>query len=252
MFLFWTALIVAFDQATKLWAKSSFVPGGPEMAVGLGFSFTYVRNPGAAFGLFRDLSVPLGSTTLDGTLLLGLVSAAVATGITVYLARNGRELPRVVTVALTLILGGAIGNMIDRLWRGYVVDFIHFQQGSFDFAVFNVADSAVVAGAGLLMLAAFLPAASPRAPADAMPGDPAPPPQPELEPADAPEREPASGSEAARRERRERTATEEPTSDAFAPLGERERARGRFDRSPEHRRELDEPDLEGLERDPSR
>ena len=57
--------------------------------------------------------------------------------------------------ALTLILAGAFGNMIDRFWLGYVRDFIHFQIPSFSFAVFNIADSCVVVGAGLLLLSSF-------------------------------------------------------------------------------------------------
>lgn len=155
MFAFWATLIVAADQATKLWAMNRFAPGGAELDVAFGLSFTYVRNDGAAFGLFQALSLPIGPVTVDGTLLLGLVSAAVATALVLYLSRSRSTMTPLTVGALTLILGGAVGNMIDRFWRGYVVDFIHFQRGDFNFAVFNVADMAVVIGAGLLILAAF-------------------------------------------------------------------------------------------------
>lgn len=152
MFLVWSGLLVALDQATKLWAQARFALHGDEMAVGLGFSFTYTRNTGAAFGMFQGLAVPLGPVTLDGTLLLGLLSAAVAVGLVLYLGRKGPDLGLVSYGALTSVLAGALGNMIDRLRLGYVIDFIHFQVGSFDFPVFNVADSCVVVGASVLLL----------------------------------------------------------------------------------------------------
>ncbi len=168
MFLLWTALLVIADQWTKRWAQLRFTEGGAELELGLGFSLTYVRNDGAAFGLFRSLALPIGPVTIDGTLLLGLVSALVSVALISYLARRSRELPFDTRLALTLILAGAIGNMIDRFARGYVVDFVHFQQGGFNFAVFNLADSLVVVGAGLLILSAFF-APHPRA-ADAAGG----------------------------------------------------------------------------------
>lgn len=151
MYLILAALLVVADQASKYWAQSEFGAGGA-LELGLGFSFTYVRNSGAAFGIFRDVAVQLGSVTLDGTVLLGVLSAVVSVGLLVYLATHRRRLPTLALVALTLILAGAVGNMIDRFAHGYVIDFIHFRQGSFDFPVFNIADSCVVIGAGLLFL----------------------------------------------------------------------------------------------------
>lgn len=155
MFLVWSALLVALDQATKLWAQARFGPAGDELPIGLGFSLTYTRNTGAAFGMLRDLAIPIGPVLLDGTLVLGLLSAIVAVGLVVYLSRRGGRLDRLSYAALTLVLAGAVGNMIDRLRLGYVIDFIHFQVGWFDFPVFNVADSCVVVGAAVLLLASF-------------------------------------------------------------------------------------------------
>ena len=155
MFLVWSALLVALDQATKLWAQARFGPTGDELPVGLGFSLTYTRNTGAAFGMLRDLAIPVGPIVLDGTLALGLLSAAVAVGLIVFLLRRGAALDALSYAALTLVLAGAVGNMIDRLRLGYVIDFIHFQVGWFDFPVFNVADSCVVLGAGVLLIASF-------------------------------------------------------------------------------------------------
>jgi signal peptidase II len=152
MFLVYALALVSADQLTKLWAVRTLPLGGEGLPLALGFDLTYIRNTGAAFGMLRNLSVPLGFVTLDGTLLLGLLSLAVAVLLTVYMYRNLGRLSALTMVALTLILAGAAGNGIDRLRLGYVVDFIHFQVGSFDFAVFNIADSCVVIGAGLLLL----------------------------------------------------------------------------------------------------
>lgn len=149
------ALLITADQATKWWAKASFADGG-SLELGLGFRFTFVRNTGAAFGLLRDLDLTIGSVAVDGTLLLGLLSAAVSLVLAWYLLRRGRHLTPLPRLALTLVLAGAAGNMIDRLALGYVIDFIHFRQGGFDFPVFNLADSLVVAGGALLFLSGFV------------------------------------------------------------------------------------------------
>lgn len=152
MFLVYALALVAADQLTKLWVVRTLPLGGEGLPLILGFDLTYIRNTGAAFGMLRNLAIPLGFLTIDGTLLLGLLSLAVSILLTIYLYRNLGRLSALTMVALTLILAGAAGNMIDRLRLGYVVDFIHFQVGSFDFAVFNIADSCVVIGAGLLLI----------------------------------------------------------------------------------------------------
>ncbi len=128
---------------------------GASTPLGLGFNLTHSRNSGAAFGLLRDVRIALGTFVIDGTFLLGLLSAAVALGLAIYLLANGRLLSTLTKTALGLVLAGAVGNMIDRFRLGYVVDFIHFKVGSFDFPIFNVADSCVVIGAGLLIIASL-------------------------------------------------------------------------------------------------
>ena len=149
------ALRVAADQWTKVWAQAAFA-GGDALPLGLGFSLTYVRNTGAAFGMLRGLSLPLGPITLDGVFLLGLLSLGVATWLVMHLARHGREHDAWTRAALIIVLAGAVGNMIDRLRLGYVIDFVHFRVGWFDFPVFNLADVFVVGGALLLLLATSL------------------------------------------------------------------------------------------------
>lgn len=149
------ALFVGLDQITKLLVVNS-LELGESVPLGLGFSITHSRNTGAAFGLLRDLHVPLGPFVIDMTFLLGLLSAAVSVLLFVYLLRNSQRLSVLAATALGLVLAGAAGNMIDRFRLGYVVDFIHFQVGWFDFPVFNVADSCVVIGAALLVLSSLL------------------------------------------------------------------------------------------------
>ncbi|HEX7003980.1 MAG TPA: signal peptidase II [Trueperaceae bacterium] len=155
MYLLLAALLIAADQLSKWWATSSFAGGGA-LELGWGFRLTYIRNTGAAFGLLRDINLQVAGVNVDGTLLLGLLSAAVSLVIVWYLVRRGATLSPLPHVALALILAGALGNMIDRLLLGFVIDFIHFRSGSFDFPVFNLADSFVVIGGILLFLGSLL------------------------------------------------------------------------------------------------
>ena len=100
----------------------------------------FSQNSGALFGLFRDNAV-----------LFGVISTGVIALIVVYRARSGRSL--YLSVGLGLILGGALGNMTDRLRLGYVVDFVDVGLGGFRWYTFNVADAAI-SGAILMLLAA--------------------------------------------------------------------------------------------------
>lgn len=149
MFVLFASALVVLDQLTKAWAARTFAPG-ESLPLLLGFNFTYVENTGAAFGMFRNLAFDVAGFRVDGVILLGILSGAVALGLLAYLLRSGPAMPRGLRLALTLILAGAVGNMIDRFLHRFVVDFIHFQVGSFDFPVFNVADICVVCGALLL------------------------------------------------------------------------------------------------------
>ena len=155
------AAIVALDQATKAWTVAE-IAIGERAASWLGFfHLTHIRNTGAAFGLLRDRALDLGFATIDGVQLLGQVSLVVALVIVVALVRS-RYLPTLVAWALGSRLGGALGNGVDRRRLGYVTDFIQLQAGWFDFPVFNVADIAIVVGAGLLVLSTLLHPSTPR------------------------------------------------------------------------------------------
>jgi len=150
------ALLVALDQLSKAWVVATVPLGVREFSLGLGFHINHTRNSGAAFGMLRDLQWVVGPVLIDATVLLGLLNLVVSVAIVVYLATRGERLDQLSRGAAALILAGAAGNMIDRLRLGYVVDFIDFQAGSFDFAVFDVADASIVIGAGLLVLSGLL------------------------------------------------------------------------------------------------
>lgn len=150
----WAAVLVAADQASKVWAQATF-GGGERWPLGAGVTLTYVENTGAAFGMLQGLSLPLGPVTLDGTLLLGLLSLVVAVWLAVQLGR--RETRGVwLRGSLLLILAGALGNMIDRFRLGYVIDFVHLRLGALSVPVFNLADTLVVVGAALLVAVTLL------------------------------------------------------------------------------------------------
>jgi signal peptidase II len=110
--------------------------------------FTYVENRGAAFGLLQDQTAFF---VFVGVLVVGVIAASYR-----YLPRSGIRLH----LALGLQLGGAIGNLVDRIRQGYVVDFVDFGYRSNWWPVFNVADSAIVVGVALLALNALQPSVS--------------------------------------------------------------------------------------------
>ncbi len=130
LFLGLAATVIVADQLTKAWLVSMLAPSESMPIVGDYLRLVHSQNNGALFGLFRE-----------SALLFGLASIAVIGLIVVYHARSGRS--RYMSVALGLLLGGAIGNLIDRLRLGYVVDFVDAGIGNFRWYTFNVADAAI-------------------------------------------------------------------------------------------------------------
>jgi signal peptidase II len=112
------------------------------------FSLTYVRNTGAAFGLLGGLS-PAVRLPLFCLVTVGAVFALVS-----YL-RDLRPDESLIALALGGILGGAAGNLVDRLRFHEVVDFLHLHYGGFDWPMFNVADSAISVGVALVLIRSF-------------------------------------------------------------------------------------------------
>jgi len=138
------AAVIGLDRLTK-WAVARYIPlnGSISIVPGL-FHISHVENRGAAFGLFADSTFPWKIAALVGFSLIALVI------VTVLLWKNGHTLSTT-TIGLSLILGGAAGNLWDRVVAGRVVDFLHFYVGSYTWPDFNVADSAIVVGAILLV-----------------------------------------------------------------------------------------------------
>jgi signal peptidase II len=140
------ATIVAADQITKYCATQWLVYGEP-VAVFPGLNLTLLYNTGAAFSMFADAAGWQRWFFTGAALLVSVV-------ITLWLRRVGQRewwLP----IALTLILGGAIGNFWDRLTLGYVVDFIQVYYDRWSWPAFNVADSAISVGAVMLLLSGW-------------------------------------------------------------------------------------------------
>ena len=135
-------LLLALDQATKLWAAGALDYGMP-VAVLPFFNLTLVHNPGAAFSFLADAG---GWQRIFFIVLSGVVSAVLVA----WLWRLPRE-ARLLGVALALVLGGAVGNLVDRVAYGYVIDFLDFHAGGWHWPAFNVADSAISCGVVLLL-----------------------------------------------------------------------------------------------------
>jgi signal peptidase II len=135
-------IIILADQFTKTLILGDFVLGESRMVTPF-FDIVRAHNTGAAFSFLDDAS------GWQRWFFVGLGLAATVF-IVWMLARHGAQ--RLFSLALALILGGALGNVIDRLLHGYVIDFIQVHYGSAYFPAFNVADSAISVGAALLIL----------------------------------------------------------------------------------------------------
>jgi len=110
---------------------------------------TRLHNTGAAFSMLA------GASGWQRWFFIGL-ALAVSAGIVYWLRNLPRQSAAFLPAALALVMGGALGNVIDRVWHGYVIDFLHFHWGNAYFPAFNVADTCITIGAGLLILDAIL------------------------------------------------------------------------------------------------
>ncbi len=141
-----SALVVVLDQASKLWITHHFVIG-ESLTIFSVFDLVLAHNTGAAFSFLHDAG------GMQRWLFSGIALVASA-WIVWLLRRHGTQ--TLFALALSLILGGALGNLIDRIAYGYVVDFLHFHWDEHYFPAFNVADSAITCGALLLILDSFM------------------------------------------------------------------------------------------------
>ena len=141
--LWLSLLVIALDQATKFLAETLLVIHQPAPVLP-GFNLMLTYNTGAAFSFLAHAG------GWQRWFFLGL-GAAVSIGLIVWLGRL-KPGEKWLAIALALILGGAVGNLIDRAWLGQVIDFIDLYYAGWHWPAFNVADSAITIGAALLVL----------------------------------------------------------------------------------------------------
>lgn len=139
------ATVIVIDQLSKAWLLANVSVGEVIQVVGDLVRLVQSQNSGALFGLFRDQAI-----------LFALISIGVLGLIVLYHGRAGRSV--YLSIALGLLLGGAVGNMIDRFRHGFVVDWVDIGLGNLRFWTFNVADSAITVAILMLLAMALFPA----------------------------------------------------------------------------------------------
>lgn len=147
------ALVVLLDHWTKLCIRRR-VDFSTEISVIPGWlSIIHTENPGAAFGMLAE-----GSPLLRHIILVGISGAVLTFVLSAILRKNSFANTAAARTGLALVLGGAAGNLYDRVLRGTVTDFVEFFHGAWSFPAFNVADSAITIGAALLVIDMLRPA----------------------------------------------------------------------------------------------
>lgn len=142
-------LIAVADQLTKFWLLGFFAarPSGPPVvALAPFFNLVLTGNRGMSFGLFNN-------DAAANTAIFTVLAALIMLGLVIWLRRAETLTLR---LGIGLILGGALGNVIDRLWRGAVVDFLDFHLGDWHWFAFNLADAAICVGVATLLLDGLL------------------------------------------------------------------------------------------------
>ena len=127
---------IVLDRITKIYAVKHFINNPRSGSL---INLTYLENRGAAFGILQDKRI-----------LFVILTIAIVLYLLYYFITNLKSNPLVLNIAFSLIISGALGNFYDRLFQGYVVDFIEF--AFVDFPVFNIADIFVTVGCGLLII----------------------------------------------------------------------------------------------------
>ncbi|GAB6176594.1 signal peptidase II [Desulfobaculum senezii] len=137
--------VLILDQLTKLWVQATIPPWQGYAVIPGFFNMVHVLNKGAAFG-FLDTDAIAWQTTLFITVAL------VAVGAIMYLLKTAHFTDKLSVSALGLILGGALGNLVDRVHLGAVVDFLDFHYKAWHWPAFNVADIGICLGVGLMLI----------------------------------------------------------------------------------------------------
>lgn len=133
-------IFLIIDQASKLLVIKLLNPGDSITIIKNFFYIKYTNNTGAAFSI------------LLGKRIFLIVVAILIIGILLYYIKKNKVDGKLNIIAFSLIIGGSLGNLIDRIVRGYVVDFISIKLGSYNFPIFNVADTLIVVGVFLLLI----------------------------------------------------------------------------------------------------
>ena len=133
-------IVLIIDICSKLLISKSLYVGESISVIDNFFSITYVKNTGAAWSMFSDK-----------TYLIVIVSSIIILGLIWYVFKNRFD-KKLEGIAYSLIIGGALGNFIDRIIYGYVVDFMDFKIFGYDFPIFNFADTFIVIGVILLVI----------------------------------------------------------------------------------------------------
>jgi len=138
-------LVVVFDQLTKAAVRATLPEHTSRIVIPGFIDFTHVRNTGAAFGILNGVDFPFK------TVVIAVIATAALIGVGVYAASLAHH-QRAARIGLALIIGGAAGNLIDRVIAGSVVDFVDVYFQSYHFWAFNVADSAISVGVAIMIL----------------------------------------------------------------------------------------------------
>lgn len=144
----YASLLVLADQLSKAWVMATFALGESRPVIPGVFNLTYVQNKGAAFGFMNT-----DATDLQRPFLI--VASFAAVGLALYLAKTAKRQGPMLLNGLSLLLGGAVGNLIDRIRLGVVVDFLDFYMGTHHWPAFNIADCAISIGAACLAFSLF-------------------------------------------------------------------------------------------------
>ena len=144
-YLWLSGLVIVLDQASK-WVMMSWLSLYETVAVIPFFNLTMAHNTGAAFSFLAQAG------GWQRWFFVGL-SVLISIGLLIWLTKLAKT--NMEAISVSLILGGAIGNVIDRIYFGYVIDFLDVYYGTHHWPAFNIADSAIVIGAGLLIIDSF-------------------------------------------------------------------------------------------------
>ncbi|RAP76634.1 signal peptidase II [Paenibacillus montanisoli] len=145
-YYYWLAVLVfVIDYVTKKWVENSLTIGETKHVLGDFFILTSIRNKGAAFGILQEQRI-----------LFILITLVVVGGIVWYMTKNHDTGRKLLLGGLGLVLGGALGNFLERALYGEVVDFLQFTFGSYVFPIFNIADTGICIGVGMILLDAIL------------------------------------------------------------------------------------------------